>query len=242
VIGDGRRHILATSGGFARDAAGRVHPSGLFDHACALSGRTRPRVCLLPTAQGDAAQSVASFAAALAERDVRPTHLTLFPLPSVDDPEAHLLQQDVVWVGGGSVANLLAVWRVHGLDRALRRAWDQGVVLAGVSAGALCWFEAGTTDSFGLELRAVHDGLGLLPGSFSPHYDSEPARRPTHHRLLGAGAIPDGWAADDGVGLHFVGDQLHEVVAERGTGAGWRLERRPDGRVAERRLEPRRLG
>ncbi|HUY97611.1 MAG TPA: peptidase E [Verrucomicrobiae bacterium] len=241
---DGRRHILATSGGFARDPAGRLRPAALFDHALALTGRERPRVCLLATAQGDAPAALAALYGALAERDLRPSHLALHPMPSVDDPRRHLLQQDLIWVDGGSVANLLAVWRVHRLDAALREAWDAGVVLAGVSAGALCWFQAGTTDSFGPELRAVHDGLGFLEGSFSPHYDKELRRRPTHQGLVQTGAIPAGWAADDGVGLHFVDQQMQEALSERpdSPARGWRIERRPDGSLDERPIIPRPLG
>ncbi len=238
----GRRQILATSGGFRADLGGRCHPGPVVDWALHLTGRARPRVCVLGTATGDDAAWTAAHLGALAERDVRSSHLALFPLPSVDDPEAHLLRQDLIWVSGGSTVNLLAVWRVHGLDRVMRRAWEAGVVLAGVSAGALCWFEAGTTDSFGLELRPVHDGLGLLPGSFSPHFDSEPARRPAHRRLLGAGLIPDGWAADDGAALHFVGTELAEVVTDREGSGAWRLERRADGGIDERRIGARRLG
>jgi len=193
---DGRRHILATSGGFARDPAGRLRPAALFDHALALTGRERPRVCLLATAQGDAPAALAALYGALAERDLRPSHLALHPMPSVDDPRRHLLQQDLIWVDGGSVANLLAVWRVHRLDAALREAWDAGVVLAGVSAGALCWFQAGTTDSFGPELRAVHDGLGFLaPTTTRSCGDDRPTRgwsRPGRSRPGGPPTMASG--------------------------------------------------
>jgi len=113
-----------------------------------------------------------------AEFTARLSHLALFPMPNVADPEDLLLSQDVIFVGGGSVANMVAVWRVHGLDQILRKAWQAGIVLTGSSAGGICWFESGTTDSFGRELRAFTDGLGLLAGSYCPHYDSEPGRRP----------------------------------------------------------------
>lgn len=157
-------------------------------------------------------------------------------MPNVPDVRAHLLAQDVVWVGGGSVANLLALWRLHGLDAILREVWEAGVVLTGGSAGSLCWFEGGTTDSFGPELRPVTDGLGFLPGSTCPHYDSEERRRPLYQRLVAAGGIPPGIATDDGVGLHFVGTELHEAVTDREAGAAWRVTADGETRVPARLL------
>ncbi len=135
----------------------------------------------------------------------RPSHLALFAEPNVPDITEHLLDQDVVWVMGGSVANLLALWRLHGVDRAMRTAWEAGVVLMGVSAGSICWFEGGTTDSFGLPLHPVTNGLGFLPYSNSPHHDSEEQRRPAIHRLIADGTLPEGYASDDGTGLVFEG-------------------------------------
>jgi peptidase E len=159
----------------------------------------------------------------------------------VDDVRAHLLAQDVIWVGGGSVANLLAVWRAHGVDEVMREAWAAGVVLAGVSAGSLCWHVGGTTDSFGPDLRPVTNGLALLPYSNTPHYDSEPGRRPLYQRLVASGVLPPGWATDDGVGLHFRGTELVEAVADRPGRRAWRVERGPDGTAAESPVEPRLL-
>src|SRR5215472_5871060 len=134
-------------------------------------------------------------------------------MPSVADPADLLLSQDVIFVGGGSAANMLAVWRVHGLDVVMRDAWQAGIVLAGVSAGAICWFVGGTTDSFG-PLRPFIGGLALLPGSYCPHYDSEPGRRPFFHQLVAAGTLPAGIACDDGAAAHFADDSLDEVVAD----------------------------
>jgi peptidase E len=159
----------------------------------------------------------------------------------VVDIEAFLLDQDVIYVGGGNTASMLAVWRTHGVDRALRRAGEAGIVLAGLSAGSLCWFESGTTDSFG-PLAAFHGGLGFLPGSHSPHYDAEPERRPTYHDLIGRGALPDGLAADDGAALVFRGTDLAEVVASRPAARGYRVERRADGGAVETELPARYLG
>jgi peptidase E len=150
--------ILATSGGFLPSNTGpfQWRRGPLIEHAFELAGSpVRPRLCYVGTATGDSLNGTAGFYRAFAGSDVRATHLELFTMPNVQDIRAHLLAQDVVWVGGGSVANLLAVWRVHGLDEVFREAWEQGVVLAGVSAGSICWHVGGTTDSFGLKLRAV---------------------------------------------------------------------------------------
>ena len=133
----------------------------------------------------------------------RPSHLELFSMPNVDDVRGHLLDQDVVWVGGGSVANLLALWRLHGWDAHFRDAWEAGVVLGGVSAGSICWHLGGTTDSFGPTLRPVTNGLDFLPYSNGVHYNSEAQRRPLYHSLIADGTLPDGFATDDGVGLVY---------------------------------------
>jgi peptidase E len=151
-----------------------------------------------------------------------------------------VLLQDVIYVAGGNTANMLAIWRVHGFDTILREAWESGVVLAGWSAGMICWFDDGLTDSFGPELRALGTGLGFLPGSACPHYDGEAERRPRYRELIQAG-MPGGYAADDRVALHFRGTELAEVVAARDDGAAYRVEL-VDGKVVETRLEARPLG
>lgn len=228
------RHILATSsGGFVADDRYGARPGPLLRYAVELSGASAPRLCVLHTATGDDAARRAGWYAAVARAGWRPAHLALFPMPNVDDLREHLLAQDVIDVGGGSVANLLALWRLHGVDVALREAWEAGVVLTGGSAGSLCWFEGGTTDSFGPELRPVTNGLGFLPGSTCPHYDSEERRRPLYQRLVREGVVPPGTATDDGVGLHYTGTELTAVVSDRPGAAAYRVE--PDG---ETRLEP----
>jgi peptidase E len=213
----------------------------LVHHAVELSGAhgRRPRLCHLGTAAGDQRASNARLDEAARVAGFELSHLNLFPMPAVDDPLAHLLDQDVVWVGGGSVANLLAVWRVHGLDTVFRQVWDSGVVLGGVSAGSLCWHTGGTTDSFGPDLRAVTDGLGFLPYSNGVHYDSEDQRRPLYHRLVADGTLSAGYATDDGVGLVYRGTELAEVVTEQRDKAAYRVEPGPDGTAVESRLEPR---
>jgi peptidase E len=236
--------ILATSMGFGSRGRGPYDlvPGPVFDLAFELAGAPeRPRLCYLGTATGDDPARIAGVYGAFAVSDVRVSHLSLFTMPTVPDLRAHLLGQDVVWVGGGSVANLLAVWRVHGLDDVLREAWQAGVVLGGTSAGSLCWHVGGTTDSFGPELRPVTDGLAFIPASNGVHYDSEELRRPLYHRLVADGTLPAGHATDDGVGLVYRGTELADVVADKPGKAAYRVERGPDGDVRETRLEPRLL-
>lgn len=244
---DGQPHIVAIGGGgFRPNQRYGAEPGPLVDFALSLTGAQCPRVTGIYTATGDDAARVASFYAAFTDRPVQASHLALFPMPNVDDVRAHLLSQDAVYVGGGSVANLLAVWRTHGLDEVLGEAWRAGVVLFGVSAGSLCWFLGGTTDSFGPDLRPVRDGLGLVPASNCPHYNSEERRRPLFQRLVGTSELPAGWAADDGVGLHFVGTALEEAVADRPDAFAWRVEPATDpaatGAAVETRIVPRRVG
>jgi peptidase E len=212
------RHIVALGGGgFAEDG-----DPALDDFVLGLAGRERPRVCFLPTASGDSADYVVNFYEAFRER-AEPSHLELFGRPRRDIRD-FLLAQDVVYVGGGNTANMLAIWRVHGVDRILREAWVRGIVLTGMSAGSICWFEAGVTDSFGVELAAL-ECLGFLPGSNCPHYDSEEQRRPTYRGLVRSGELPPGLAVDDGVGLHFVDTELAEAVSARDGAGAFRVER-----------------
>ena len=209
----------------------------LHQYLLDLSGQARPRICFLGTAGGDGPEDLASFYAFFAPR-AEATHLALFNR-TVDDPERLLLEQDVIYVGGGNTANMLAVWRTHGVDVALRRAWEAGVILAGPSAGAACWFEAALTDSFGPGLAALKDGLRFLKGSFCPHYDSESLRRPRYLELVGSGALPDGYAADDSVGLLFAGRELAEAVAVLPEQRAFRVERTKRGDAEEIAIRPR---
>jgi peptidase E len=157
----------------------------------------------------------------------------------VADPEDLLLSQDVIFVGGGSVANMLAVWRLHGLDQIMAKAWQAGIVLSGVSAGAICWFTSGTTDSFGTDLRPFTGGLGLLAPSYCPHYDSEPGRRPLYQSLIAGGSLPPGIACDDGAAAHFVDDSLAEIVADRPGARGYLVAVAEPGTAVETAVESR---
>jgi peptidase E len=234
--------ILATSGGYRSADRHQLSFSPLVHHAVELSGATcrAPRVCHLGTAGGDQRSFNAELDEAARAAGFALSHLNLFSMPSVEDVEGHLLAQDVVWVNGGSVANLLAVWRVHGLDEIFQRVWQAGVVLSGVSAGSICWFVGGTTDSFGPELRPVTNGLALLPYGNGVHYDSEERRRPLVHRLVADGTLPETHCSDDGVGLVYRGTELVEAVTDV-PGKGAYVVRRSGDAAEEERIEPRRL-
>jgi len=158
------------------------------------------------------------------------SHVTFFPWPDPQPLREHVLAQDVVWVSGGNTANMLAIWRVHGFDVILREAWEAGVVICGSSAGMICWFGAGVTDSFSPKLDGMRDGLGFLRGSACPHYDGEERRRPTYTRLVSEDGFPAGIADDDGVALHYAGTELREVVTVRAGSTAYRVE--PDGETA----------
>jgi dipeptidase E len=230
------RHIVAM-GGMRRQPGAR---SPLVDYVLGLAGKARPKVCCIPTARGDQPEAIVGFYDRLAGAAAEPTYLALFDR-TVRDIRGFLLDQDVIWVGGGNTANMLAVWRMHGVDAVLREAWEAGIVLCGGSAGSLCWFECGTTDSFDLaQLAPLHDGLGFLPGSHCPHYDGEAQRRPLYQRLIGEGFAP-GYAIDDDAAIHFLGTEVAEVVSARPGATAYRVERR-DGQVVETALQARALG
>jgi dipeptidase E len=203
----------------------------LLRHALSLTGKERPRVLFLPTAMGDADAPVVAFYERCGEL-AEPAHLKFHPWPPPRVRDL-VLRQDAVFVGGGSTANMLAVWRTHGFDQVLREAWGEGIVLFGWSAGMICWFEAGVTDSFGPQLEGMRDGLGLLSGSACPHYDGEELRRPRYRELV-AGGFPEGVAADDGVGLHYVGRDLTDVVTCRPGAAAYRVTRGGEERLPAR--------
>ena len=234
------RRILATSGGFAAtDRWGVLRPGGLMLEALRLTGAERPRVCLVMTASGDDASYLARSYAALGALGCDVDHLALFTMPN-REPEEVLGRSDLVWVGGGSVANLLALWRLHGVDTAMRAAWERGTILAGVSAGSICWHVGGPTDSFGPTLRLVTDGLALLPYGNGVHYDSEEQRRPLLQRVVGDGLLPTSYATDDRIGILYEGDEAVRVIADLDVDseagpAAYRVER-VAGEVMETRL------
>lgn len=224
------RHIVALGGiGEDEDEAGR-----LIAFALGLTGEERPRVCLVPTASAESPEYVIRFYEQLSGH-ADCSHVSFFPWPR-DDLRDHVLSQDAIFVSGGNTANMLAVWRAHGFDEVLREAWRRGVVLAGSSAGMICWFEAGVTDSFGPQLEGMRDGLGFLAGSACPHYDGEERRRPVYQELV-ANGFPSGIAADDAAALHYVGTELSEVVATRDGAGAYRVEPGGETPIEARLLE-----
>ena len=235
--------ILATSGGFRPSARLQWNTAPLTHRAVDLAGVSgrAPRVCFLPTAWGDDSRLIMTFYENAWRHGWSASHVSLFPMPNVEDPGEHLLSQDVIWVWGGSVAGLLSMWRLHGLDVVLREAWQAGVVLTGISAGSICWHAGGTTDSFGPALRAVTNGLGFLPYSNGVHYDSDAGRRPLLHDLIADGTLPPGYATDDGAGLLYRGTELHEVLTERADARAYRVECASDGSTKETPLPARLL-
>jgi dipeptidase E len=218
--------------GFGGHAIGAELSRPVEDWLLGLTGRERPRVLFVPTASAEDRDYVVSVFDAFQGR-AEVSHLDFFPWPPAELRE-FVLSHDLVYVGGGNTANMLAIWREHGMDEIVREAWQAGIVLCGTSAGMICWFEAGVTDSFGPHLEGM-ECLGLIPGSACPHYDGEELRRPRYHQLV-AGGIPGGWAAEDGVALHFEGWELRNVVTSIPGKAAYRLELR-DGEVVEKRLE-----
>jgi peptidase E len=233
--------IIATSIGFQPEGPDpqNIRPGPSYELAAELANAgTHPRICTIATAVGDDATRLAAVHNAFSKLGMISSHLTLFPMPNVPDMRAHLLAQDVIWVSGGSTANLLALWRLHGLDVILRECWEAGVVLKGVSAGSLCWHVGGTTDSFGPDLQAVTNGLAFLPYANGVHFDVETQRRPLLHHLIADRTLPEAYATDDGVGLVYHGETLVEAVSEvRGGGAYWL--RNEGDTVVEDRIEPR---
>ena len=241
-----RRQVFAFSG-VLEPRPGERGNRPLLEHVLALGAARRSsapgpvRLCYVPTAVGDDPAAVSAYRRVFGGRDdVVLSVLTLFPQPSHPDLRAHLLTQDVVLVEGGSVVNLMAVWRAHGLPAVLRECWEAGVVLAGPSAGSLCWHVGGPTDSWSDRLDPFTDGLALLPHSNGVHDDlAGQPRRATYRRLVASGALPGGYATEDGVGLHYLGTELAEAVTVRPGARAWRVD--PDGRggLTERAITPR---
>jgi dipeptidase E len=213
--------VALGGGGFSMEKDSSL----LDDYILSLTSSARPRVCFLPTASGDADHYVVRFYRRFSAH-CDASHVSLFRRDQgvggvEDDLATHLLTQDLIYVGGGNVVSMLGAWRAHGLDSVLRRAWRRGIVLCGPSAGSLCWFAESLSAFHGAPRRVR--GLGLLPYSNCVHYDAEPARRAEYHRFVAAGMRP-GFAADDGVALHFRGTLLERAVSSRPKARAYRVE------------------
>lgn len=228
-----KRQIIALGGGgFSDGRRGR----GLDEYIVEQSNNARPRVCFIPTASGDSTIYIDRFHKAFAKLGARTSHLTLFaPQKTKSGFGDFLAGQDIIYVGGGNTRNLLILWKAWGISSALRSAYESGVVIAGISAGALCWFQSGLTDSYPGRLAALA-ALGWLRGSFCPHFDSEPKRKPIYRRLIYSGELPGGYAVDDGVALHFVNEKFSRAVRARKNAAA-RLIRKSRGRLVEVNLD-----
>jgi peptidase E len=238
----GPRQIFAFSGLIG--APGERPSFDLVRHAIGLTGvpdGETIRVCYVPTAVGDAQRAVEVTTRAFENvPHVELTTLALFPQPTYRDVREHLLSQHMIFVEGGSVVNLMAVWRVHGLRPIMRECWENGIVLAGVSAGSICWHLGGPTDSYSDDLDPFEDGIGLLPYSNGVHDDfPEQPRRETYRNQVAKGITPAGYASEDGVGLHYIDERLHEAVAIREGKTAWWVEPGPDGTYVEKRIETR---
>ena len=234
VLGVAERHIVALGGGGFSD-----EDPVLDKYVLDLAGTDRAKICFIPTASGDNTEYVAKFYRAFVAAGAYPSDLTLFSR-KIRDIREFLLSQDVIYVGGGNTLNMLAIWRAHAVDGVLREAWERGIVLAGISAGGMCWFEAGVTDSLGRDMAGMRDGLALLDGSFSPHYSKEEHRRPRFHQLVAEG-FPPGYGVDDFAALRFSGTGLEEIVASRADAEVYRVERDEEGRAQEVQLDVKRL-
>ncbi|MFL5871430.1 MAG: Type 1 glutamine amidotransferase-like domain-containing protein [Solirubrobacterales bacterium] len=227
-----QRLILALGG---HEFSRRRGNEAIVEYMLALAPRERPRICLLPTASGDASEQIAAFRSALGARACELSELSLFRLEDSPIPVAeHILAQDMVYVGGGSMVNLLAIWRAHGIDRILVEAWRRGVVLCGQSAGAMCWFEAGISRSVGSATTV--EGLGVVPGALSVHHHRDPDRRLALLDLVrrrGGRA----YGVDDGAGLVIRGGRVASAISGVDGAGAWLVVRTADGEVEERPIE-----
>lgn len=202
------------------------------------SDRKNPKICYVPTASGDADVCISWFYDFFKKQECRPSHLSLFK-PPARDLEGFVLDKDIIYVGGGNTKNLLVLWKEWGLAAIMRKAWEQGIVLAGISAGSICWFEEGVTDSYGDKLEPLKC-LGFLEGSNCPHYDGEADRRPVYQELVASGILKPGIAADDGVAVHYIGQELHRIVSSRPNARAYRVY--CDKGVREQELKTEYLG
>jgi dipeptidase E len=229
-----RQIIALGGGGFSMEPENTLLDSYILKQ----SGKDNPKICFIPTASGDSEDYIQRFYSFFKNQNCMPSHLSLFRPPS-RDLESFILQKDIIYVGGGNTKNLLALWKDWGLDVILRKAWNQGILLAGISAGSICWFQEGVTDSYGEGLEPLNC-LGFLKGSNCPHYDGEADRRPAYHNLIGAKKIQAGIAADDGVAIHYIEREISNIVSSRPTSKAYRVSY--ENKVVETELQTEFLG
>lgn len=212
-----RQIIAMGGGGFSMEPENPLLDQYILEQA----NKSRPKICFVPTASGDADSYIEKFYDFFNLQECVPSHLSLFK-PPTRDLERFVLEQDIVYVGGGNTKNLLVLWKEWGLDGILKKAWEQGIVLAGLSAGSICWYEEGVTDSYGDKLEPLQ-ALGFLKGSHCPHYDGEIERRPTYRQFVDAGTLRAGIAADDGAAVHYIGEDIKRIVSSRPAAKAYRV-------------------
>ncbi|MFP6679528.1 MAG: Type 1 glutamine amidotransferase-like domain-containing protein [Dehalococcoidia bacterium] len=211
----------------------------LREHLLTLSDKSRPKICYVGTATGDQPQNIATFYQEFGRHDCETSHLSLYNPPQ-KDIRSYVMKHDIIYVGGGSTKNLMALWKEWNFDEVMREAWEAGIVLSGTSAGSICWFEDCITDSIPEGLTSLKCA-GFLKGSNSTHYGSHPDRPSTYRRLIASGQVSNGIATDDHCALHYINDELHEIVTQDRDARAYRVERDGDG-YKETVLEARYLG
>jgi len=226
--------IALGGGGFSMEPENPLLDSYILNQ----SGKTNPKICFIPTASGDSDSYISRYYNFFEKQNCRPSHLSLFK-PPTRDLESFVLDKEIIYVGGGNTKNLLVLWNEWGLDIIIRKAWEEGILLAGISAGSICWFEEGVTDSYGDGLEPIKC-LGLLKGSNCPHYDGEADRRPTYHKLVASRKIQGGIATDDGVAIHYIGQEIKIIVTSRVSSKAYRVSY--DDKLVETELETEFLG
>ncbi|WP_342472695.1 Type 1 glutamine amidotransferase-like domain-containing protein [Metasolibacillus sp. FSL H7-0170] len=224
--------IAMGGGGFSMEPNNQL----LDQYILKQSGKVCPKICFLATASGDSQDYIAHFYQFFEQQSCQPSHLSIM---NTNDIESFLLAQDIIYVGGGNTKNMLMLWKEHEIDKILHKAWSQGIVLAGISAGAICWFEQGVTDSYGGDLAALQC-LGFLRGSNCPHYDGEVVRRRSYHQLITRGEIQPGYALDDGVAIHFIEQNVQAIVSSRPHAKAYQVI--CDKQITEIELKPAYLG
>ena len=230
-----RQIIALGGGGFSMEPDNPL----LDDYILKQASVKRPKICFIGTASGDAEGYIQRFYKFFNNKECEPNHLSLFK-PPTKNLHDYIFEQDIIYVGGGNTKNLLILWKEWGLDYVLKDAYNQGILLCGISAGAICWFEEGLTDSYGDELEPIK-GIGILKGSHSPHYDGESKRRPSFRQMITDGSLKPGIAADDGVGLHYINENLAKVVSSRPKAAAYKVEMSDEG-IKEKIQHPYYLG
>jgi len=229
-----RQIIALGGGGFSMEPENPLLDRYILNQ----SGKTSPKICFIPTASGDSDDYISRFYRFFEQQECQPSHLSLFR-PPTRDIEDFLLEKDIIYVGGGNTKNLLVLWKEWGLDVILRKAWEQGIVLAGISAGSICWFEEGVTDSYGDGLEPIKC-LGFLKGSNCPHYDGEVDRRPSYHQMIALNNIQPGIATDDGVAIHYIEQEVMKIVSSKPNANAYSVYY--DKQIIEIKLETEYLG